>query len=87
MAAIRGNERFQSRVEYSTVVHLYMGDRAHKIMQLLLFCTLQSVNMSSIIIAAQASLKAYTRDKILTSLATIDYGFYLGYYSSQDMCT
>jgi hypothetical protein len=53
MSTIHGNESFQARVEYSTVAHLYMGDRAHIMMQTLLFCALQSVNISSIIISEQ----------------------------------
>lgn len=55
MSAIRGNEAFQSRVEYATVAHLYLGDRAHMVMQILLYCALQSVNLSSIIISEQVS--------------------------------
>ena len=53
MSTIHGNESFQARVEYSTVAHLYMGDKAHVIMQTLLYCALQSVNLSSIIISEQ----------------------------------
>jgi hypothetical protein len=53
MSTIHGNESFQARVEYSTVAHLYMGDRIHIFMQILLYCALQSVNLSSIIISEQ----------------------------------
>jgi hypothetical protein len=53
MSAIRGNESFQSRVEYATVAHLYLGDKSHLAMQILLYCALQSVNLSSIIISEQ----------------------------------
>lgn len=53
MSAIQGNESFQSRVEYATVAHLYLGDKPHLAMQILLYCALQSVNLSSIIISEQ----------------------------------
>ena len=53
MSTIHGNEGFQARVEYSTVAHLYMGNKVHVIMQILLYCALQSVNLSSIIISEQ----------------------------------
>ena len=56
MSTIHGNEAFQARVEYSTVAHLYMGDRAHVFMQVLLYCALQSVNLSSIIISEQVRM-------------------------------
>jgi len=41
MSTIRGNENFQARVEYSTVAHLYLGDKVHILMQLLLYLALQ----------------------------------------------
>jgi hypothetical protein len=53
MSTIRGNEAFQARAEYSTVAHLYLGNKAHIVMQVLLYCALQSVNISSIIISNQ----------------------------------
>jgi hypothetical protein len=53
MSTIHGNEAFQARAEYSTVAHLYLGNKAHVIMQGLLYCALQSVNISSIIISNQ----------------------------------
>jgi hypothetical protein len=56
MSAIRGNEVFQSGVEYSTVAHLYLGDKWHVLMQVFLFCALQSVNLSSVIISEQVSM-------------------------------
>ncbi|CZR67268.1 uncharacterized protein PAC_17167 [Phialocephala subalpina] len=62
MSAIHGNERFQARVEFSTVAHLYLGDRIHILMQVLLFCALQSINVSSIIISEQ------TMDSLLIRL-------------------
>ena len=55
MSTIQGNESFQAKVEYSTVAHLYLGDRPHLIMQGLLYLALQSVNLSSIIISEQVS--------------------------------
>ncbi|KUJ07081.1 uncharacterized protein LY89DRAFT_789882 [Mollisia scopiformis] len=62
MSTIHGNEAFQARVEFSTVAHLYLGDKAHIIMQVLLYCALQSVNVSSIIISEQ------TMDSLLIQL-------------------
>ncbi|KAL7272460.1 hypothetical protein RUND412_004727 [Rhizina undulata] len=62
MATIRGNEEFQARVEYSTIAHLYLGPKSHVIMQVLLYCALQSVNISSIIISNQ------TMDTLLIQL-------------------
>lgn len=53
MSTIRGNEAFQARVEYSTIADLYLGERAHIFMQVILYCALQSVNLSSIIISEQ----------------------------------
>jgi hypothetical protein len=53
MSNIHGNNSFQARVEYSTIAHLYLGQKAHLLMQLLLYCALQSVNISSIIISNQ----------------------------------
>jgi len=53
MSQIHGNESFQARVEYSTIAHLYLGDKMHIFMQILLYCALQSVNLSSIIISEQ----------------------------------
>ncbi|KAF8860892.1 hypothetical protein BDZ45DRAFT_292291 [Acephala macrosclerotiorum] len=62
MSTIQGNESFQAKVEYSTVAHLYLGDRPHLIMQGLLYLALQSVNLSSIIISEQ------TMDSLLIRL-------------------
>lgn len=53
MSTIRGNERFQGNVEYSTIAQLYTGNKAHIVMQLLLYCAIQSVNISSIIMSEQ----------------------------------
>jgi hypothetical protein len=58
MANIHGNNSFQARVEYSTIAHLYLGQKAHILMQVLLYCTLQSVNISSIIISNQVRYNA-----------------------------
>jgi transposase len=53
MSTIHGNEAFQAKVEYSTVAHLYLGRKAHMLMQVLLFFALQSVNISSMVISEQ----------------------------------
>jgi hypothetical protein len=44
MANIHGNNSFQVYIEYSTIAHLYLGRKAHILMQVLLYCALQSVN-------------------------------------------
>jgi hypothetical protein len=59
MSTIHGNESFQARVEYSTVAHLYLGDKPHLVMQILLYLALQSVNISSIIISEQVRTKIH----------------------------
>jgi len=53
MSQIRGNERFQEQVEFTTIAELCLGRRSHLILQVILFLALQSVNISSIIISAQ----------------------------------
>jgi hypothetical protein len=53
MANIRGNDSFQACVEYSTIVHLYFGQKSHILMQVFLYCAPQSSNISSIIISNQ----------------------------------
>lgn len=53
MSHIRGNERFQAQVEFTTIAELCLGRRSHLILQIILFLALQSVNISSIIISAQ----------------------------------
>ena len=53
MSNIEGNENFQGNVEYSTIAKLYTGNKAHIIMQILLYCALQSVNVSSMIMSEQ----------------------------------
>jgi len=53
MAHIRGNERFQGQVEFTTIAELYLGRRSHYILQIILYLALQSVNISSIIISCQ----------------------------------
>jgi hypothetical protein len=59
MSTIHGNESFQACVEYSTVAHLYLGDKPHLIMQVLLYLALQSVNISSIIISEQVRIRIH----------------------------
>jgi len=55
MSTIKGNKNFEQKIEYSTLAHKYMGKKGHIIMQMLLYCALQSVNISSIIISAQTA--------------------------------
>jgi hypothetical protein len=53
MSHIRGNERFQARVEFTTIAKLYLGHKSHYVLQVILYLALQSVNISSIIISCQ----------------------------------
>ncbi|CAO0790219.1 unnamed protein product [Mucor circinelloides] len=53
LSNIRGNEKFQAKVELTTIAQVYLGTRYHYFFQLMLFLSLQSVNVASIIIAAQ----------------------------------
>ncbi|GAN11168.1 conserved hypothetical protein [Mucor ambiguus] len=53
LSNIRGNEKFQAKVELTTIAQVYLGTKYHYFFQLMLFLSLQSVNIASIIIAAQ----------------------------------
>ncbi|KAI9272398.1 transmembrane amino acid transporter protein-domain-containing protein [Helicostylum pulchrum] len=53
LSNIRGNEKFQAKVELTTIAQVYLGTKYHYFFQLMLFLALQSVNVASIIIAAQ----------------------------------
>jgi hypothetical protein len=57
MSHIRGNERFQAQVEFTTIAELYLGRKSHYILQVVLYLALQSVNVSSIIISSQVSTR------------------------------
>lgn len=53
MSHIRGNERFQAGVEFTTIAALCLGSKSHYVLQAILYLALQSVNISSIIISCQ----------------------------------
>ncbi|KAF7726855.1 hypothetical protein EC973_008362 [Apophysomyces ossiformis] len=53
MARIRGNEKFQAKVELTTIAQLYLGKKYHYFIQIILFLSLQSINVASIILSAQ----------------------------------
>ncbi|KAG1144946.1 hypothetical protein G6F37_007424 [Rhizopus arrhizus] len=53
LSNIKGNERFQSKVELTTIAQVYLGRKYHYVFQVLLYLALQAVNVASIIIAAQ----------------------------------
>ncbi|ORX56222.1 hypothetical protein DM01DRAFT_1303639 [Hesseltinella vesiculosa] len=53
LSNIRGNEKFQAKIELTTVAQVYLGKKYHFFFQFMLFMALQAVNISSIIIAAQ----------------------------------
>ncbi|KAG1622615.1 hypothetical protein G6F45_011096 [Rhizopus arrhizus] len=53
LSNIKGNEKFQSKVELTTIAQVYLGRKYHYVFQVLLYLALQAVNVTSIIIAAQ----------------------------------
>ncbi|KAI8643852.1 hypothetical protein BD408DRAFT_451051 [Parasitella parasitica] len=53
LSSIHGNETFQAKVELTTIAQVYLGTSYHYFFQVMLFVSLQSVNIASIIIAAQ----------------------------------
>lgn len=60
LSSIRGNEKFQAKVEFTTVAQLILGKKYHYFFQLVLFLALQAVNIASIILAAQVKEYFYT---------------------------
>lgn len=54
MRSVPGNEQFRSRVEFTAAIRFFMGDRWEKFSHVLLFLALQSLNVASIVISAQA---------------------------------
>ena len=54
MSHIRGNERFQEKIEFTTIAEKCLGRKSHIILQIVLYLALQSVNISSIIISCQS---------------------------------
>jgi amino acid permease len=59
MCAIPGNANFATRVEFSKCVLHFMGHRSYIITQSFLFLSLQSLNIASIVISAQALDQAF----------------------------
>ncbi|KAG1174804.1 hypothetical protein G6F70_002037 [Rhizopus microsporus] len=53
LSNIKGNEKFQSKVELTTIAQVYLGKKYHYVFQILLYLALQAVNVASIILAAQ----------------------------------
>ncbi|CDH54422.1 aaap amino acid permease [Lichtheimia corymbifera JMRC:FSU:9682] len=53
LSSIKGNEKFQAKVEFTTVAQLILGKKYHFFFQIMLFIALQAVNVASIIIAGQ----------------------------------
>ncbi|OBZ82474.1 hypothetical protein A0J61_09477 [Choanephora cucurbitarum] len=53
LSNIRGNERFQAKVELTTIAQVYLGKKYHYFFQVMLFLALQAVNIASIIISTQ----------------------------------
>eukprot|EP01113_Clastostelium_recurvatum_P011973 TRINITY_DN1616_c0_g1_i3.p1 TRINITY_DN1616_c0_g1~~TRINITY_DN1616_c0_g1_i3.p1 ORF type:complete len:544 (-),score=152.42 TRINITY_DN1616_c0_g1_i3:105-1541(-) len=53
MASVPGNNKFQGRIEFSTLARFYFGHRGHVASQVFINVSLQCLNIASIIIAAQ----------------------------------
>ncbi|KAI8054203.1 uncharacterized protein B0P05DRAFT_561361, partial [Gilbertella persicaria] len=53
LSNIRGNEKFQAKVELTTIAQVYLGKKYHYFFQLMLFLALQAVNVASIVISTQ----------------------------------
>ncbi|KAF8232896.1 hypothetical protein L208DRAFT_1269922 [Tricholoma matsutake] len=54
MASISGNEKFQASIEYSTLAELYLGNRWHWALQIVLYIALQSQAITSLIESFQS---------------------------------
>ena len=55
---MENNERFQSRIEFTTLAELFLGKQWHWAVQALLFVALQSVMITSLIESFQVSSKS-----------------------------
>ncbi|KAI9496786.1 hypothetical protein BDB00DRAFT_952354 [Zychaea mexicana] len=53
LSSIKGNEKFQANVEFTTVAQLILGKKYHYFFQIVLYLALQAVNVASIILSAQ----------------------------------
>ncbi|KAI9190701.1 uncharacterized protein BJ171DRAFT_606653 [Polychytrium aggregatum] len=53
LTAFPGNERFQRNVEYVTLVHQFYGRKAYYAMHVILYLSMQSVNIATIVLACQ----------------------------------
>ncbi|KAG2181242.1 hypothetical protein INT43_008825, partial [Umbelopsis isabellina] len=53
MSNIQGNERFQGKVEFTTIAQLFLGKRYHYALQILLYLAMQCVNIASIVLSIQ----------------------------------
>lgn len=49
LASVEGNDKFQAGIEFTTLAHLFLGDRWHYAVQALLYVALQSVMITSLI--------------------------------------
>ncbi|RUS23188.1 hypothetical protein BC937DRAFT_90892 [Endogone sp. FLAS-F59071] len=54
MSAVEGNDRFQAKVEFTTLAELFLGNRYHIALQIILYLSLQSLNIASMIISSQS---------------------------------
>lgn len=54
MASVKGNESFQSGIEYTTLAELFLGSRYHFALQVVLYLALQSVTCASLVISCQS---------------------------------
>ncbi|RUS19576.1 hypothetical protein BC937DRAFT_87253, partial [Endogone sp. FLAS-F59071] len=53
MSTVEGNHKFEARVEFTTLAELFLGTRYHIGLQIILFLSLQSLNIASMIISTQ----------------------------------
>jgi amino acid permease len=76
MCGIPGNSDFSARVELSTCVQYFLGRRSYILTQVFLFLSLQSLNVSAIIISAQAVDQAFVH--------ALGYSCGVGYHPSSE---
>lgn len=83
MASISGNEKFQASIEYSTLAELYLGNRWHWALQIVLYIALQSQAITSLIESFQVTHSYFF---VLTkNLIVSEHGYASRHHRSQVM--
>lgn len=83
MASISGNEKFQASIEYSTLAELYLGNRWHWALQIVLYIALQSQAITSLIESFQVTHSYFF---VLTkNLIVSEHGYASRHHRSQFM--